>query len=74
MWLNFHQTKPLRFKELQEGKTLISEREMIRKDGTLIYVEISARQLPDGNFQGIVRDITERKQAEDQLRQLSQRS
>jgi len=63
--------KPLRFKELQEGETVISEREMIRKDGTLICVEISARQLPDGHFQGIVRDITERKQAEDQLRQLS---
>jgi diguanylate cyclase (GGDEF)-like protein/PAS domain S-box-containing protein len=64
--------KPLRFKELQEGKTVMSEREMIRKDGTLIYVEISARQLPDGRFQGIVRDITARKQAEDRLSQLSQ--
>ena len=63
--------KPLRFKELQEGETVISEREMIRKDGTLISVEISARQLPDGRFQGIVRDITARKKAEDRLRQLS---
>lgn len=63
--------KPLRLKELEEGKTIISEREMIRKDGTPISVEISAKQLPDGRLQGIVRDITERKQAEDQLRQLS---
>jgi diguanylate cyclase (GGDEF)-like protein/PAS domain S-box-containing protein len=44
---------------------------MFRKDGTLICVEISAKQLPDGSLQGIVRDITERKRAEDQLRQLS---
>ena len=68
----FSAEKPLRFKELQEGKTIMSEREMVRKDGTLISVEISARQLPDGRFQEIVRDITERKQAEDRLRQLSQ--
>lgn len=62
---------PVRFNELREGKVLITEREMFRKDGTLIYVEISARQLPDGRLQGIVRDVTERKRAEDQLRQLS---
>jgi len=62
---------PLQFKELQEGKTVLSERKLIRKDGTLVPVEISARQLPDGRLQGIVRDITERKRAEDQLLQLS---
>ncbi len=54
-----------------EGRTLIIEGEVSRKDGTLIWVEISARQLPDGNFQGIVRDVTERKRAEEKLRQLS---
>ena len=62
---------PFRFEELKEGKVLITEREMFRKDGTIIIAEISARQLPDGNLQGIVRDITERKRVEDQLRQLS---
>lgn len=62
---------PLRFKELQEGKVLITEREITRKDGTTIIAEISARQLPDGKLQGIARDITERKRAEEKLRQLS---
>jgi diguanylate cyclase (GGDEF)-like protein/PAS domain S-box-containing protein len=57
--------------ELQKGKTLIIEGEVFRKDGAQIYVEISARQLPDGYFQGIVRDVTERKRAEEKLRQLS---
>ncbi|MDO9303133.1 MAG: response regulator, partial [Anaerolineales bacterium] len=36
---------PFRFKELKEGKVLITEREMFRKDGTIIIAEISARQL-----------------------------
>jgi diguanylate cyclase (GGDEF)-like protein/PAS domain S-box-containing protein len=63
--------KPLRFKELQMGETIISERELLCKDGSLISVEISGRQLKDGRLQGIVRDITERKRAEDRLRQLS---
>ena len=67
----FSMSAPLQLKELQQGETIISEREMIRTDGSLICVEISAKQLPGGNLQGIVRDITGRKQADDQLRQLS---
>jgi len=60
--------QPLRLDEIRQGKTILSEREMIRKDGTLVPVEISAKQLPDGRLQGIARDITERKLAEDVLR------
>ena len=59
--------KPLRLEELRQGKTIISEREMICKDGSLVPVEISAKLLPDGNLQGIARDITERKRAEKEL-------
>jgi PAS domain S-box-containing protein len=55
---------PLRLAEVSAGKVFLSEREMIRKDGSRIPVEISAKQLSDGRFQGIVRDITERKRAE----------
>lgn len=62
---------PLQLKELIEGKTLIIEGEVFRKDGRLVCVEISARKLPDGSFLGIVRDVTERKRAEEKLRQLS---
>ena len=53
----------LRFSEISKGGTVVGEREAIRKDGTRVAVEISARQLPDGGVQGIVRDITERKRA-----------
>ena len=54
---------PLRMEELQDGKIFLIEREIFRKDGRLVSVEISARQLPNGSYQGIVRDITVRKQA-----------
>ncbi|MDP1548143.1 MAG: diguanylate cyclase [Anaerolineales bacterium] len=62
---------PLRFAELMEGKTVISEREMIHKDGRRISVEISAKKLDDGRLQGIVRDITERKNEEERVRYLA---
>ncbi len=66
-------TQPLQLDELRQGKTLLTEREMIRKDGTLVSVEISAKQLPDGRLQGIVRDITERKRAEQALKASEER-
>ena len=58
------QSVPFRMKDLLEGKAVISERLLRRKDSSLVPVEISAKILPNGNFQGIVRDITERKQVE----------
>ncbi len=59
---------PLKFEELSSGQIIISERNMVRKDGSTFMVEISAKQLKDGRFQGIVRDITERKKSEEILR------
>ena len=59
--------QPLRLDEIRQGKTILSEREMIRKDGTLVSVEISAKQFPNGKLQGIARDITERKQVAEAL-------
>ena len=40
----------------------------VRKDGTYIPVEVTNSILPDGLALSIVRDITERKRAEDELR------
>ncbi len=59
--------KPLRDTELRQGKTLLIEREMIRKDGTLVTVEVSSRLLDDGTVQAIARDITERKLSEQRI-------
>ena len=61
--------KPFRLRDLIEGKTLLTERRLLRPDNTTVEVEISARDLGDGRLQAIVRDITARRQLEEQLRQ-----
>lgn len=61
-------TSPIRFDELRDGKRIISERRLRRRDGTLLPVEISGTRLPDGTLQASIRDITERKRAEEKLR------
>jgi PAS domain S-box-containing protein len=65
--------QPIRMDELKEGKTVVAERRLKRKDGTLVPVEVSARFLSDGRLQAIIRDITERKQAEAALWESGQR-
>ncbi len=59
---------PLKFDELISGKIVISERNMIRKDGSVFVAEISAKLLNDGRYQGFVRDVTQRKNNEEFLR------
>jgi PAS domain S-box-containing protein len=60
--------QPIRFGDLSAGKTLVSQRQLVRKDGTLIPVEISGRMLRGGLFLAIIRDISERRRAEERLR------
>jgi len=55
---------PLRLDEVYAGKTVVTERRLRRRDSTLIPVEISRKMLTDGRLQGIVRDITRRKQTQ----------
>ena len=61
--------KPLRLRDLVDGRSILSERRLQRKNGSMADVEISARDLGDGRFQAIVRDISERRRLEEQLRQ-----
>src|SRR6267378_1716976 len=56
-----------RIADLGEIRSRLFERVMRRKDGTLFPVEVSIRRLSSGMNQGIVRDVTERKKAQQAL-------
>lgn len=55
---------PIRFSELKLGQAILTERELIKKDKTTFYGEVSAKKLNDGTILGIVRDVTARKKLE----------
>lgn len=59
--------------QLSEGGIQISEWTFLRKNGTPLPVEVSARSLPDGRWQGFVRDISDRKGAQQELRESRER-
>lgn len=59
--------------QLLRGQDVVSEWALRRKDGSWLPVEVSAKILPDGRWQGFVRDIGERKRREEQLRQTQER-
>jgi PAS domain S-box-containing protein len=61
---------PLRHGELPRGRSMLTERTLVRKDGSTVTVEISATRLVDGRFLGAVRDITHRKVAEQESARL----
>lgn len=61
--------EPLRINDLEANKSVLSYRRARRKDGSTLIVEIHSTTLPSGNYLGFVRDITEKKQAEDKLLQ-----
>ncbi|MCB0492222.1 MAG: PAS domain S-box protein [Cyclobacteriaceae bacterium] len=56
-----------RMNEVREDVSLLQERTLKRKDGTTFPVEVNATRLKNGNTLSIVRDITERKNAEKAL-------
>ncbi|HEU4827836.1 MAG TPA: ATP-binding protein [Gemmatimonadales bacterium] len=55
--------------ELAPGKTVLEVARLRRQDGTLLPVEISSRLREDGMIQSVVRDVSERRALEEQLRQ-----
>ena len=58
--------------QLEAGGTHIGEWTLRRKDGTNLPVEVNAKIIRGGRWQGIVRDISERKRVEDEQRFLAE--
>jgi PAS domain S-box-containing protein len=58
---------PLRFDLLMEGKSIVNQRDIHKPDNTVVIIEMHSKLMPNGNFQAIIRDITERKLAEQAL-------
>lgn len=64
---------PFRFDLLQNGKVILNERILIKPDGTEITVEMRSKMMPDGTYQSIIRDITSRKQIENEIKHNNQK-
>src|SRR6266481_710886 len=57
-----------RIAKLKEGDSLRYERRFVRRNGDVIPVEVSVSSLRGQYFQAIIRDISQRKRAEEALR------
>ncbi len=60
---------PLRYDLVKKGDTVVRERELIRKDGKKVFTEMNTKILEDGRVQTLFRDMSERIQAENILRE-----
>lgn len=58
---------------VSSGEWVLREWRMRRKDGSVFTGEVSSKLLPDGRVQGILRDVSQRRQQEDALRESEQR-
>lgn len=61
---------PLRYDLIKAGKIVRTDRRLIRKDGTIIPVEMNSRMLPDGTLQAVIRDNSARRKMELELEDL----
>lgn len=58
--------------QMESGRRILTDRRFYHTSGRLIETEISARQIAPGLFQAIVRDVTLRKNAERELKQVNE--
>jgi PAS domain S-box-containing protein len=63
---------PFQFDKLRNGEVVISERNILRPDSTEITVEMRTKMMPNGTYQSIYRDITQRVRMEEELKYLNE--
>ncbi|MFT3746171.1 MAG: PAS domain S-box protein [Pyrinomonadaceae bacterium] len=59
---------------LQPGKDHRKVMKFRRRDGTIVPVEVIATTMPDGNLLDVIRDLSEREQAEERFRQMIEKA
>ncbi len=65
--------KPLRYDLVNKGENVIFEREISRRDGKKVLMEMNSKILPDGTYLCLMKDISNRKQAEEALKESEER-
>lgn len=60
---------PLRFDLIDEGQSVIIEREITGKQGQVVTVEMNSRKILDNYYISIVRNLSERIKVENELRE-----
>lgn len=63
------ESRPLRFDLLKKGESIVTEREIKRKNGESIFIEMHSKQMPNGGYHAFIRDVTKRKQTEELLKE-----
>lgn len=59
---------PARLTQIKKGEVVISERNILRPGGNEITIEIRTKMMPNGTYQSIFRDITNRKRIEAEIK------
>ena len=59
--------KPFRFDLLEDNKIIVTDRKLLHKSGLEIPVEMKTVKTPNGAYQTVYRDITDRKKNLDEL-------
>ncbi len=62
------EAKPLRYDLLKKGEVVRIQRNLLRNDGKEIIVEMNTKMMPDLTYQSIIRDITEAKKKEFEIK------
>lgn len=64
--------QPPRFGELTSGKSILSNRRVVARDGVIYDIEANVSMLEDGRIMAIARDVGERKKAEQAIRTIEE--
>lgn len=65
---------PFRIDEVLAGKSILQERNILKKNGDTLPAELSSKMISDDKILVIIRDITQRKKIENDLRKSNERN